>query len=260
MSDGGNHENHEEVLEGLVGPAPAGSAHDDCGSLGGNTGAGTRPRMAGGRAKGSIDGTATPGSIVPRCDVRPLDVLMGRGNFHQPGNVRFLRIVSERQTEYVSASTNTDKNRIAAEVVERVADVAFRTGIEDGFEGYYDGNNEKGDEMKLTGRFLVPIEGGDSGTLYGVLDGRALAAKVKMNLRQKPRSRKSTGTRKEDAAGDGSTAKPIDAQTISSDRNKGKTKGKRQVDATADKEEGDSNQLTNLLADSFCSSLRRTEK
>ena len=131
MSDSGNHE--EQVRKGLVGPASAGFPHGDCGGLGRDTGAGTRPRMTGGRAKESID-TATPGSIVPRSDVRPLDVLMGRGNFHHPGTARFLRIVSERKAEYVSASTNAEKDRIATEVMERVADVAFRTGIEDGFD------------------------------------------------------------------------------------------------------------------------------
>ena len=50
----------------------------------------------------------------------------------------------------------------------------------------------------------------------------------------------------------GSAAKQqIDAKTICSDVTKSKTKGKRQVDATADKEGGDSNELTNLLADAL---------
>ena len=204
----------------------------------------------GGDKEGRTEMTTATGDVVLKSEIRPLDVLMGRGNFQHPGNARFLRIVSERKTEYVSASTNSDKDRIAAEVMERVADVTFRTGIEDGFGEYYDANSVKDDAMKLTARFLVPLEDDNAPSSFQIMEGKALAAKVKMNLRQKPRSRNST--RKKDATPREGAGR-MTATTICSGKNNDKNKGKRQVDSTAhaDSEGGESGQLTNLLANAL---------
>ena len=55
--------------------------------------------------------------LVRKRDVRPLDILVGRGHFKSPGNARYLRIVSQRQDDYRSARY-ADKERIAREVLE----------------------------------------------------------------------------------------------------------------------------------------------
>ena len=72
--------------------------------------------------------------LVRKSDVRPLDVLMGRGHFHHGGNNRFLRIVSKYKSDYVAQKNYVEKERIAREVMELVYDPTHLSGEEDGFE------------------------------------------------------------------------------------------------------------------------------
>ena len=72
-----------------------------------------------------------PNMLVLKSDVRPLDVLMGRGHFHHGGNARFLRIVAQRKDEYVSEKNYAEKERIAREVMECVYDPSYMA-LEDG--------------------------------------------------------------------------------------------------------------------------------
>ena len=133
--------------------------------------------------------------LVPKSDVRPLDVLMGRGHFHHGGNARFLRIVAERKDEYVSQKNVAEKDRIAREAMECVYDPTYHTssacvdGAEE--EGDEDGESSSGSQQlppaaALPGRFLQVDDGGDC---YRIISGKTVLDKIKMNLRQKPRGR-----------------------------------------------------------------------
>ena len=61
-------------------------------------------------------------NVVLQSDLRPTDVLLGRGRTIQsyPGNVRLRSIVATRRVEYNSINKNADKKRIAGEVVDLI--------------------------------------------------------------------------------------------------------------------------------------------
>lgn len=137
--------------------------------------------------------------LVLKSNIRPLDVLVGRGYFRHQGNVRFLRIVAARKEEYKTERTCDAKDRIANEVVELVHDPTYMSGAEDGFgsaaaaesDGYgnYLQTNVAG--QLLPGRFLQ-LESGDikkPTSVWRPISGKAVMDKVKMALRQKARGK-----------------------------------------------------------------------
>ena len=136
--------------------------------------------------------------LVLKSNIRPLDVLVGRGYVRHQGNVRFLRIVSAWKEEYKTERTYDAKDRIANEVVELVHDPTYMSGAEDGFgsaaaaesDGYgnYQQTNAAG--QLLPGRFLQ-LESGDikKPTSVWPISGKAVMDKVKMALRQKARGK-----------------------------------------------------------------------
>jgi len=141
--------------------------------------------------------------IVRKSDIRPLDVLMGRGHFHHPGNVRFLRIVAARKEEYVAEKSYATKAQIATEVIDQVYDPNYLSGAECGFaESDHGGDGDGGvssaatilqktSTCKLPGRFLQ-LESGDIGeptSVWRAISGKAVIDKVKMTLRQKSRGK-----------------------------------------------------------------------
>ena len=147
-------------------------------------------------------------------DVRPLDVLLGRGNFHHPGNGRFLRIVASRRDEYVAAPGHGAKAGIAREVIEGVYDPHYMchlSGDGEGFDLDGDGGGGEAAAPLRPGRFLQlePRSGGDDDDdddddassqqqqqqLYRIISGKTVEDKVKMNLRQKPRGGKDAASR-----------------------------------------------------------------
>ena len=60
--------------------------------------------------------------VVLQSDLRPTDVLLGRGRTIQSrdGNVRLRSLVATRRVEYNAASRNATKKRIAVEIVELI--------------------------------------------------------------------------------------------------------------------------------------------
>ena len=127
--------------------------------------------------------------LVRKRDVRPLDILVGRGHFKSPGNARYLRIVSQRQADYRSAKY-ADKERIAQEVLE----VIYRPdcGEDDGGEGEGGENgantndDDKSNERRARFLQLEPDEDHrQPDSLWRVVTGKVVMDKVKMNLRQK---------------------------------------------------------------------------
>ena len=137
--------------------------------------------------------------LVLKSNIRPLDVLVGRGYVRHQGNVRFLRIVSAWKEEYKTERTYDAKDRIANEVVELVHDPTYMSGAEDGFgsaaaaesDGYgnYQQTNAAG--QLLPGRFLQ-LESGDikkPTSVWRPISGKAVMDKVKMALRQKARGK-----------------------------------------------------------------------
>ena len=117
--------------------------------------------------------------LVRKRDVRPLDILVGRGHFKSPGNARYLRIVSERQDDYRSAKY-ADKERIAREVLE----VIYRL---DGGEDD-DNSDDKTSSDGRRARFLQLETDEDHrqpDSLWRVVTGKVVMDKIKMNLRQK---------------------------------------------------------------------------
>lgn len=123
--------------------------------------------------------------LVLKSDIRPLDVLVGRGYFRHAGNVRFLRIVADRKEEYKAERTCDAKDRIANEVVELVHDPTYLSGAEDGF------GPAAASGQLLPGRFLQ-LESGDikePTSVWRPISGKAVNDKVKMALRQKARDK-----------------------------------------------------------------------
>ena len=62
-------------------------------------------------------------NVILQSDLRPTDVLLGRGRTIQshPGNVRLRSIVATRRVEYNSTNKNDDKKRIAREIIDLIA-------------------------------------------------------------------------------------------------------------------------------------------
>ena len=131
------------------------------------------------------------GTLVRKGDLRPHDVLMGRGHFHHPGNDRFLQIVSERRADYCAASY-ADKQQIANEVLQRVLDPTYLGGGSGGAGDCAYGPTSL-QPPPMPARFLQ-LESGDAKTddcMFRFASGKAIDAKVKMALRQKkPQNRK----------------------------------------------------------------------
>ena len=123
-----------------------------------------------------------------KCDLRPHDVLVGRGHFNHPGNDRFLHIVSERQADYRAASY-ANKQQIATEVLELVLDPTYMSGGREGDSGQDETTSGADGPIGLLppARFLQ-LESGDKkfdDCTFRVVSGKAVDAKVKMALRQK---------------------------------------------------------------------------
>ena len=208
--------------------------------------------------EGGADADADGDGLVRKCDVRPLDVLLGRGNFHHPGNSRFLRIVASRRDEYVAAPDHGAKASIAREVIERVYDPQYMCHLSrdgDGFEfGGDDGDGEAAPSLR-PGRFLQlePRSGGDDDAssqqqqLYRIISGKTVENKVKMNLRQKPRGGKDAASR--GGLGPATERRPSPKNKSNSGR------GKRRAAAAAAQSKSDGN--TNTTCDANTSDTSR---
>ena len=146
----------------------------------------------------AVDGDGsneTAPDLVRKCDVRPHDVLMGRGHFSHPGNDRFLLIVSERQADYRAAKF-TEKQQIATEVLQLVLDPTYLSGGDGGGGGREEDETTGGDDdgpngvlppVPMPARFLQ-LESGKRKSDYctfRIVSGKAVDEKVKMALRQK---------------------------------------------------------------------------
>ena len=72
--------------------------------------------------KAIMNASAGKPYVVLQSDLRPTDVLLGRGRTIQsyPGNVRLRSIVATRRVEYNSISKNADKKRIAGEIIDLI--------------------------------------------------------------------------------------------------------------------------------------------
>jgi len=137
-----------------------------------------------GEGKLHVDGDSDS-FLVPKSDVRPHDILMGRGHHLNPGNDRFLRIVSERQADY-RAARFFDKQRIATEVLDLVVDLTHLSGREEDDEAA--GGDGPARLPPITPARFLQLESGDRKSddcVFRVMTGKAVEDKVKMALRQK---------------------------------------------------------------------------
>jgi len=185
----------------------------------------------------------TSNTVVRRHQIRPLDVLMGRGHYHRAGNSRFLRIVAARRDEYVASKGNGTKTRIAEEVMELVYDPSYRSGREDGFE-LSDCSGVDGGGTLRPGRFLQlenhKSPGGEP--IYRIISGRTVVDKIKMNLRQKPRGGSNAASR----GGLGPAMTAMSSVTVGSN---GKGSVKRRAAATSSKAESESSAQIQLAGE-----------
>ena len=114
------------------------------------------------------------GLLIRKCDAGPLDIFTGRGNFADPGNKRYLRLIAERKEEYRSTKQPVRKDQIAREVLQTIVGCA---------------QNAEGDGA-MQARFLQ-LEKGDHkkpDSVWRVMSEDEVMPKIKMSLRQIPYS------------------------------------------------------------------------
>ena len=118
--------------------------------------------------------TQDQGLLIRKCDAGPLDIFTGRGNFADPGNKRYLRLIAERREEYRSTKQLVRKDQIAREVLQTIVGCA---------------QNAEGDGA-MQARFLQ-LEKGDykkRDSVWRVMSEDEVMPKIKMSLRQIPYS------------------------------------------------------------------------
>ena len=178
-------------------------------------------KMQQAQSKTNIDGnrsnTTDNDELVRKCDLRPHDVLMGRGHFNHPGNDRFLQIVSERQADYRAAKF-TDKQQIATEVLELVLDPTHMSGGgEDGSRQDETTSGADGPTGLLPPARFLQLESGDKKSddcTFRIVSGKAVDAKVKMALRQKKFQANKRSTSSEEATNAAFTSEGNGAQLL----------------------------------------------
>lgn len=114
------------------------------------------------------------GMLIRKCDAGPLDIFTGRGNFADPGNKRYLRLIAERKEEYRTTKQLVRKDQIAREVLQTIVGCA---------------QNAEGDGA-MQARFLQ-LEKGDykkPDSVWRVMSDDEVMPKIKMSLRQIPYS------------------------------------------------------------------------
>jgi len=143
---------------------------------------------------------------IPSADLRPTDILCGRGNYDNPGNTTFIRVCEARKSEYLATTIFKDKRRIADEVLAELGRLGSRRFLQP-----VKGSNRKAARQQQT---FVGGSGAGTGAssapdaaYWKEMDQKAVAAKIKQALRQKrqPPKRRASASASGSAGGGGKT-------------------------------------------------------
>ena len=132
---------------------------------------------------------------ISSADLRPTDILCGRGNYDNPGNTTFIRVCEARKAEYLATTVFKDKRRIADEVLAELRRLGSRRFLQP-----VKGSNRKAARQQRTvvggAAGAAPAAAAPDAAYWKEMDQKAVAAKIKQALRQKrqpPKRRASAG-------------------------------------------------------------------
>ena len=122
-------------------------------------------------------------------ELRPTDILCGRGNYEHPGNTAFLRRVETRKSEYLSCGCAKEKSSIANEVYMSLCGTGSVRFLQ-----LVSGKNRKPhrEGKKQAGNI----------SYWREMDKEAISAKIKQALRQKRFPKYPAPVQREDSSSD----------------------------------------------------------